>query len=102
MCQGFPGALAVNNLPVMQETWVPSLGWEGLLEKGMQPTPVFLPGKSHGQRSLVGYSPWGHKESGTSAHICMHGCPKHNISKSLKLIREKGTIIHTLEGLHEI
>ena len=29
-----------------------------------QPTPVSLPGKSHGQRSLVGYSPWGHKESG--------------------------------------
>ena len=28
-----------------------------------QPTPVFLPGKSHGRRSLVGYSPWGHKES---------------------------------------
>ena len=30
-----------------------------------QPTPVFLPGKSHGQRSLVGYSPWGHKELDT-------------------------------------
>ena len=29
-----------------------------------QPTPVFLPGKSHGQRSLVGYSPWGHKRVG--------------------------------------
>ena len=28
-----------------------------------QPTPVLLPGKSHGQRSLVGYSSWGHKES---------------------------------------
>jgi len=28
-----------------------------------QPTPVFLPGESHGQRSLEGYSPWGHKES---------------------------------------
>ena len=28
-----------------------------------QPTPVFLPGESHGWRSLVGYSPWGHKES---------------------------------------
>ena len=27
-----------------------------------QPTPVFLPGESHGQRGLVGYSPWGHKE----------------------------------------
>ena len=30
-----------------------------------QPTPVLLPGKSHGRRSLVGYSPWGHKESDT-------------------------------------
>ena len=34
--------------------------------KKWQPTPVFLPGESHGQRSLVGYSPWGHKESDTS------------------------------------
>ena len=32
-----------------------------------QPTPAFLPGKSHGQRSLVGYSPWGHKESDMTA-----------------------------------
>ena len=32
-------------------------------EEEMQPTPVFLPEKSHGQRSLTGYSPWGHKES---------------------------------------
>ena len=30
---------------------------------GNELTPVFLPGESHGQRSLVGYSPWGHKES---------------------------------------
>ena len=30
-----------------------------------QPTPVFLPGESHGQRSLTGYSPWGHKASDT-------------------------------------
>ena len=36
-----------------------SLGEEDPLEK--QPTPVFLPGKFHGQRSLVGYSPWGRK-----------------------------------------
>ena len=34
------------------------LAWEDPLEEG-QPTPIFLPGKSHGQRSLVGYSPWG-------------------------------------------
>ena len=39
----------------------------GLLLKGKwQPTPVFLPGESHGQRSLVGYSPWGHEESDTN------------------------------------
>ena len=31
-----------------------------------EPTPVFLPGESHGQRSLAGYSPWGHKESDTT------------------------------------
>ena len=34
-----------------------------------QPTPVFLPGKSHGWRSLVGYSPWGHKESDTTERL---------------------------------
>ena len=33
-----------------------------------QPIPVFLPGKSHGERSLVGYSPQGHKESNTTNH----------------------------------
>ena len=51
----------VENLPVMQETWVQSLGLEGPLE--WQPTPVFLPGKSHEQRSLVGYSSRDCKES---------------------------------------
>ena len=34
--------------------------------RAWQPTPVFLPGKSHGRRSLAGYSPWGHKESDTT------------------------------------
>ena len=52
-------AQSVKNPPSMQETWVRSLGQEDALEKEMQPTPVFLPGKSHGQRSLVGYSPYG-------------------------------------------
>ena len=45
----------------MQETRVQSLGWEDPLEKGMATTPVFLPEKSHGQRSLLGYSPRGCK-----------------------------------------
>ena len=50
-------------LPSMWETRVRSLGWEDPLEKEVAITPVFLPGESHGQRSLVGYSPWGRKES---------------------------------------
>ena len=46
----------------MKETWVWSLGREDPLEKEWHPTPVFLPGEFHGQRSLEGYSPWGPKE----------------------------------------
>ena len=49
--------------------WVGSLGQEDPLEKEWQPTPVFLPGESHEQRSLGGYSPRGRKESDrTDAH----------------------------------
>ena len=46
----------------MQETWVQYLGQEDPLEKEMVATPVFLPGESHGQRSLAGYSSLGCKE----------------------------------------
>ena len=42
--------------------WVGKIPWR----RKWQPTLVLLPGKSHGQRSLVGYSPWGHKESDTT------------------------------------
>ena len=57
-------AQTVKRLPTMRETRVRSLGWEDPLEKEMatHSTPVFLPGKSHGRRILVGYSPWGRKE----------------------------------------
>ena len=40
------------------DPWVGKIPWR----RELQPTPVFLPGESHGQRSLVGYSPWGCKE----------------------------------------
>ena len=55
-------------LPIQetQEKWVQSLGQEDPWRRKWQPTPVFLSGKSHGQRSLVGYSPWGHKELDTA------------------------------------
>ena len=42
---GFPGGSAVINLPAVLELWVPSLSGEDALEKEMQPTPLFLPGK---------------------------------------------------------
>ena len=62
-------AQMVKNLPAMQEIQVQSLGREDPLEKGMVPTPVFVPGESHGQRSLAGYSPWGCTESDTTEHV---------------------------------
>ena len=52
-----------KNLPAVQETQVQSLGGEDPWIREWQPIPVFMPGEFHGQRSLVGYSPWGHKES---------------------------------------
>ena len=60
-------AQKVKNPPVMHKTQVRSLGQEDPLEKEWQPTPVFLlEKKSHRQRSLVGYSPWGCKELDTT------------------------------------
>ena len=47
------------------QKWVPSLGQEDSpWRRKCQPTPVLLPGKFHGQRILVGYSPWSHKRVG--------------------------------------
>ena len=55
-------AQRVKNLPAMQETqfdpWVEKIPWR----RKWQPTSVFLPGEFHGQRILVGYSPWDRKE----------------------------------------
>ena len=56
----------VKNLPAVQETQemqVRSLSQEDPLEKEMATTPVFLPEKSHGEKSLVGYGPMGCKAS---------------------------------------
>ena len=56
----------VKHPPANAGTWVPSLGREDPLEKGMATHSSILPGKFHGQRRLVGYSPWGHKELDTT------------------------------------
>ena len=62
----------VKCLPAMPETWARSLGWEDPLEKEMQSTLVLLPGKFQGWRNLVGYSPWGCKESNTTERLHFH------------------------------
>ena len=67
----------VNKEPACQCRRQRHLGWipgqEDPLERAWQATPVFLPGESHGQRSLAGYSPQIHKESDTTeATACMH------------------------------
>ena len=59
-------AQAVKYPPAIQETQVRSLGQEGPLQKEMATHSVFLPGESHGQRSMAGYSSWGCKEPDTA------------------------------------
>ena len=62
-----------KNLPAMHEIpeiQVPSVGkipWK----MEWLPTPIFLPEEEHGQRSLVGYIPWGHKESDTTERLTL-------------------------------
>ena len=48
----------------MFDPWVGKIPWR----RRWQPTPIFLPGESHGQRSLASYSPWGSKELDTSEY----------------------------------
>ena len=70
-CSLLQMAQMVKNLPAMWETQVWSMGripWR----RKRQPTPVFLPGESRGQRSLVGYSPWGCKQLDRTEQISKH------------------------------
>ena len=62
--RGFPGGSVGKNPPANAGMQVPSLGQEDPWRRKWQPIPVFLPGKSHVQRSLAGYSPWGCKRIG--------------------------------------
>ena len=73
---GFPGG-AKGKEPACQcrrhkrcgfDPWVGKIPWR----RKWHPTPVLLPGKSHGQRSLVGYSPWGREELDTTERLHFH------------------------------
>jgi len=63
---GFSGGLVVKrkNLPAMQEMQFRSVCWEDPLEKETATHFSILAGKSHGQRNLVGYNPWGCQRTG--------------------------------------
>ena len=72
----------VKNLPASAEDageedaedwfnpWIRKFPWR----RAWQPIPVFLPGESHGKRSLTGYSPWGRKESDTAEYTQLRIC----------------------------
>ena len=77
---------ASSFISCIQPTLLPDIfkGWR----KKWQPNPVFLPGKSHGQRSLVGYSPWFHKESNTTQRL------NNNNNKNPKA----GNVLGTFDG----
>ena len=69
LCRTSLAAQMVKNPPAMQETWVQSTCWEDPLEKGMATLSSILAWRIYGQRSLVGHSPWGHKESDTTEQL---------------------------------
>ena len=72
-CYGLPWWLTGQSICLQYgrpgfEPWVRKIPWR----REWQPTPVLLPGKSHGWRSLVGYSPWGCKESDMTERLHFH------------------------------
>ena len=62
------------------DPWVRKILWR----RAWQFTPVFLPGKFHGQRSLIGYTPWGRKESDTTEQLHLKGMSKCHKEELLK------------------
>ena len=71
------------------DPWVGRIPWR----RKWKPTPVFLPGKFHGQRSLVGYSPWDHRESDTTKHV-------HTENTQKETRNEKKQNAHSLKTLY--
>ena len=79
--------------------WVGKIPWR----RKWQPAPVLLPGKSHGQRSLAGYSPWGRQESGTTERLnaCLSTVWKQHFSSPFGTCR-KFYCIHQLWYIHTL
>ena len=62
--------------------WVGKIPWR----RKRQPAPVFSPKESHGQRSLVGYNPWGRKEPDTNEQLTLSLSSLHNISEVTRVM----------------
>ena len=77
----------LKNLPAKQETrvhhWVEKIPWR----RKWQSALVFLSGKSHGQRSLEGYNPWGCKESDRTYQLSTSKVKKHTAHSILESLR---------------
>ena len=84
-----PIAQLIKNLPAVQENWFRSLGKEDPLGKEMSTTPVSLPGKSHGQRRLVGCSPWCRKELGMTEQLTLYLLPNHLLLGNTEILLAK-------------
>ena len=102
--QASPSGSAVKHLPASKrhrrcgfDPWVKKIPWR----RAWTPTPVLLPEESHGQRSLAGYSPWGHKETQLkrlSTHTCTSCCLDIFLFyevKSVRLVSIPYTHVHT-------
>ena len=72
------------------DSWLGKIPWR----RAWQPVPVFLPGESDGQKSLVGYSPRGHKQSGTMKRLSTH---IHLRTDSTTIVRITKAIVFPLK-----
>ena len=87
---GFPGGSQVKSVCLQCgrpgfDPWIGKIPWR----RKWQPTPVFLPGESHGQRSLVDYSPQGHKESDMTERL--HFQLKYYLCVSIISVKKPST-----------
>ena len=96
---GFPGGIVVKNPPVnagdTRDPWVWKIPWR----KKWQPTPLFLDGKSHGQRNLVGYSQCGCRESAKQQQGMSHQSPCYGPAINLSLFQSQ-TFWYCLASLY--
>ena len=85
------GFLVAESVRICLQCKRPGFGpWVGkiLWRRKWQPTPVFLLGKSHARGALVGYSPWGYKESNMAEHVLLY-CIVHILQDTGKLPQER-------------